>query len=68
MIKVQTPTQGTRAFDLGNGLGKSWIRIHETVPNSLMRSVVVMEITIVADGMPQATITDKPKAMQALRF
>lgn len=68
MIKIQNPTQGTRAFDLLPGVGQARVRIHEAVVDSLMRSSVVVKIAVDADGMPQATITNKPEAMQAFSF
>ena len=65
VIKIQNPTQGTRAFDLVPRVCQARVRIHETVIDSLMRSSVVVKIAVDADRMPQATITNKPEAMQA---
>ena len=68
MIKIQNPTQGTQAFDLFPGVGQVRVRIHEAVVDSLMRSSVVVKIAGDVDRMPQATITNKPEAMQAFSF
>ena len=69
MVALEHAAETLRALDVGNGMRRDRVLLHEQlVAHALVISLVVVVFDVFVDGMPQMTLTDRDDPVEALFF